>query len=130
MHAFALIFHQWFDCAKELACRKCGCMNYLNPLNNFWQVVFYTVTVLWREEGCTMKYSLNQREILWAKPEEVPKGSGYISLYFLTWVTIQTFSITYAALPFLEDQYWKSWFSVLLGNTGKYCPVDWAILES
>ena len=34
----------------------------------------------------------------------------------------------------LGDQYWKSWFSVLLrqqlGNTGKYCPVDRAIMES
>ena len=80
-----------------------------------------------------MKYSLGLREILRAKPEGFPEGSGYISSYIPTRVTIQTFSITALALTVLGDQYWKSWFSVLLcllDNTGKYCPVDWAILES
>ena len=27
-------------------------------------------------------------------------------------------------------QYWKSWFSILLRQLGKYCLVDWEILES
>ena len=45
-----------------------------------------------------MEYSLRPR----AKPEECPDGSGYISLYILTGVTIQTFSITTPALSFLE----------------------------
>ena len=49
-----------------------------------------TVSVFWREEGCTMKCSLSTR----AKPKGFPEGSGYISLYIPTWVTIQTFSIT------------------------------------
>ena len=40
-----------------------------------------------------MKYSL--REIPSAKPKEFPEGSGYISLYFLTRVTLQTFSIKF-----------------------------------
>ena len=91
------------------------------------------VSVFWQEEGYMMKYSLSSREIPRAKPKGFPEGSGYISLYILTWVTIQTFSITTLALTVLGDQYWKSWFSVLLcllGNTRKYCPVDWAILES
>ena len=52
-----------------------------------------------------MKYSLSPREILKAKPEGFPEGSGYISSYFLTQVTIQTFSITNPALTFLGDQY-------------------------
>ena len=94
---------------------------------------FIIVSVLWWEEGYTMKYSLSPREIPRAKPEGFPEGSGYISLYFLTWVKIQTFSITNPALTFLGDQYLKNWFSVLLrqlGNTGKYYPVDWAIRES
>ena len=92
----------------------------------------YIVYVLWGEEGYTMNYSLSPREIPRPKPEGFPEGPDYISLCFLTQVTIQTFTITNPALTFLGDQYWKSWFSVLLwqlGNTGKYCPVDWAILE-
>ena len=79
-----------------------------------------------------MKYSVSRREILKAKPKVFPEGSGYISSYFLTRVTIQTFLITNPTLTFLGDQYWKSLFTVLLlqvGNTGKYCPVDLAILE-
>ena len=55
-----------------------------------------------------MKYSLIPREIPRAKPEGFPEGSGYILLYFLTRVTVQTFSITNPALTFLGDQYWKS----------------------
>jgi hypothetical protein len=45
---------------------------------------------------------------IWEEPEGFPEGSGYISSYFLTRVTIQTFSITNPALAFLGDQYWKS----------------------
>ena len=45
-----------------------------------------------------MKYSLRPREIQGAKSEGFPEGSGYISLYFPTRVTIQTFSITTQAL--------------------------------
>ena len=53
-----------------------------------------------------MKYSLSPREIPRAKPEGFLEGlSGYISLYFLTLVTIQTFSITNPGLTFLGDQY-------------------------
>ena len=55
-----------------------------------------------------MKYSLSPREIPRAKPEAFLKSTGYISLYFLTQVTIKTFSITNPALTFLGDQYWKS----------------------
>ena len=55
-----------------------------------------------------MKYSLSPREIPRAKPEGFPEGSGYISLYILTIVTIQTFSMTTPGLTFLGDQYWKS----------------------
>jgi hypothetical protein len=51
-----------------------------------------------------MKYSLSSR----AKPEEFPEGSGYISSYFLTRVTIETFSITNPALTIMGDKYWKS----------------------
>ena len=49
-----------------------------------------------------MKYSLSPREIPRAKPEGFPKGTGYISSYILTQVTIQTFSLTTPALTFLE----------------------------
>ena len=41
-----------------------------------------------------MKYSLRPREMPRAKAKGFPEGSGYISSYFLTRVTIQTFSIT------------------------------------
>ena len=41
-----------------------------------------------------MKYSLRPREMPRAKAEGFPDGSGYISSFFLTRVTIQTFSIT------------------------------------
>ena len=39
-----------------------------------------------------MKYSLSPREIPKAEPERFPKGSGYISQYIPTRVTIQKFS--------------------------------------
>ena len=96
----------------------------------FIWLVDYTkhcISVLWQEEGYTMKYRLSLR----AKPKGFPEGLGYISSYFPTLVTKQTFSITTQALTFLGVQYWKGWFSELLrqlGNTGKYCPVDQAIL--
>ena len=51
-------------------------------------------SVLWQEEGYTMKYSLS--------PRGNPKGSGYISSYIPTQVKIQTLSITTPALTFLE----------------------------
>ena len=89
-------------------------------------------TVVWQDEGYSMKYSLSPREIPRSKPKGFPEGSGYVSSYFLTRVTIQTFLITNLALTFLGDQYWKNWFSVLLwllGNTGKFCSVAWAILD-
>ena len=41
-----------------------------------------------------MKYCLSPREIPRAEPEGFPEGSGDISLYTLTLVTIQSFSIT------------------------------------
>ena len=55
-----------------------------------------------------MKYSLSPREILRAKAVGFPEGSGYISLYFLTRVTIRTFSMTNPALTFPGDQNWMS----------------------
>ena len=72
------------------------------------------VSVLWREEGYTVKYSRSPKEIPRAKPKGFPESSGYILAYIPTRVTIQTYSITISKLSFLEDQYWKSWFSVLL----------------
>ena len=69
-----------------------------------------------------MEYSLSPREIPWAKPEGFPKGPGYISLYFPTQVTIQTFSITTPALTFLGDQYWKVDYP--------YCSDSWVIWEN
>ena len=54
----------------------------------------WTVTVLWREEGFTMKYCLSPREFPRAEPGGFPEGSGNISLYTPTQVTIQSFSIT------------------------------------
>ena len=41
-----------------------------------------------------MKYRLSSREILRAEPEGFPEGSGDISSYTPTLVTIQSFSIT------------------------------------
>ena len=92
----------------------------------------WAVSVLWREEGYTVKYSLSTREIPRAEPEGFPKGWGYISLYILTWVIIQTFSISKSftsSIVLLVGQYW-SWFSVFVWQLGyifPYCPVDKAI---
>ena len=55
---------------------------------------YYTVSVLLQEEGYTVKYSLNTREIPRAEPEGFLEGSGNISLYIPTWGVIQTFSIS------------------------------------
>ena len=52
-----------------------------------------------------MKYSLTQGKYQGQSPRDFPRGSGYISSYFPTGVTIQTFSIKTAAFP--------SWLSVL-----------------
>ena len=41
-----------------------------------------------------MKYCLSPREIPRAEPDGFPEGSGNISLYTPTGVTIQSFSIT------------------------------------
>ena len=41
-----------------------------------------------------MKYSLSPKEIPRAEPEGFPEGSGNISMYTPTRVTIQSFSIT------------------------------------
>ena len=49
-----------------------------------------------------MEYCLSLREIPRAKPKGFPKGSGYISLYFPTRVTIHTFSITIQHCPSWE----------------------------
>ena len=68
-----------------------------------------TVFVLWQEEGCTRLYFI-----------VYPDSSHN------TDILENNSSIDHPG-----DQYWKRWFSVLLwqlGNTGKYCPVDWAIL--
>ena len=48
-----------------------------------------------------------QREIPRAKPKGFPESSGYISLYFLTQVTVRTFSITNPSQTLLGDQYWN-----------------------
>ena len=112
--------------------KKCVTFN-----KSFLQFIFkcnlYCICIGMRREIYNEIYSLSPKEISRANPEGFPKGSGYILLYFPTWVPIQSFSITTPALTFLGVKYWKSWFSVLLqqlGKTGKYCPVDWAILES
>ena len=69
-----------------------------------------------------MKYSLSSREIPRACPWDFPKGSGYISLYILTQVTIQTFSITTPAL--------NSW-DINIGRVDSpYCSDSWAIQEN
>ena len=69
-----------------------------------------------------MKYSLSPREIPRAKPEGYPEGSGYISLYIPTQITIQTFSITTPALSFL---------GINIGRVDfPYCYKSWAIREN
>ena len=62
------------------------------------------------------------REILRAEPEGFPEGSGLISLYIMTLVTIQTISITTPALTFLK---------INIGTVDSpYCSDSWAILEN
>ena len=69
-----------------------------------------------------MKYSMSPREIPRAKPKGFPEGLGYISLYILTRVTIQTFSIKTPALSFLE---------INIGRVDSpYCSDSWAIWEN
>ena len=72
--------------------------HFLTPLkfHNNWMGLF------WREEGCTMKYSLSSKEIPRAKREGFPENLGYILWYISNWVTIKPFSITTPALSFLE----------------------------
>ena len=48
-----------------------------------------------------MKYRLSLREIPMAEPKGFLEGSGDISLYTLTRVTIQSFSITSTSQYFL-----------------------------
>ena len=50
-----------------------------------------TVSISWQEEGYTVKYNLQTRDILRAQSEGFSKGSGYISPYISTQVIIQTF---------------------------------------
>ena len=76
-------------------------------------------------------YCDKRRDIQWS-PRDFQRAQAIYHGFFPIWVTIKTFSITTPAFIFLGNQYWKSWFSALLrqlGNTGKYCSVDWAILE-
>ena len=85
----------------------------------------YIISVLWRQDGYTVIYSLSPREIPRAEPEVFPEGSGYISPYILTWVIIQTLSILKSHtsnMSFLLWQYWKSWFSVLVWQLGYIFP--------
>ena len=60
-----------------------------------------------------MKYTLNLREILRAELKRFSEGSGYISTYILTRVTIQTFSITIPVLYWLEIYLY---FTILAGD--------------
>ena len=77
---------------------------------------------LWWDEGYTEKYSLSLWKILRAKPEGFPEGTGYISSYIPTWVTIDTFSITTSAVSFLE---------INIGRVySPYCSISWAIQEN
>ena len=105
------------------------------------------VSVLWREEGYTMKYSLSPREIPRSKPEghseikargkfwswssrEVPsskpdgflEGSCYISLYFPTRVKIQTSQLLL--------QLWPDWEMYIGRVDYQYCSDGWAIREN
>ena len=69
-----------------------------------------------------MKYSLSAREIPRAKRKLFSEGSGYISSYIRTRVTIQTFSITTAALTFLDINIGR--------DDSPYCSDSWAIREN
>ena len=69
-----------------------------------------------------MKYSLSPREIQRAKPEGFSEGSVYISWYNPNQITLQTFSITTAALFFLE---------INIGRVySPYCTDSWAIQKN
>ena len=91
------------------------------------------VSVLWREEGYTVKCSLSTREILRAEPGGFTEGSGYISLYILTWVTIQSFSMSKSYTDSMVHPgraILKSWYPYWSGSWGynlPYCLVDKAI---
>ena len=70
-----------------------------------------------------MKYSLSPRVILRAKQKGFLEGSGYISSYIPTQVTIlKTFSITTPALSFLKINIGRVDFP--------YCFDSWAIREN
>ena len=60
---------------------------WLVECKTYFGQIFQIVSVLGQEEGYAVKYSLSPREIL----REEAEGSGYISQYILTGVTIQTF---------------------------------------
>ena len=83
---------------------------------------------IWRK-----KFDLSQLIIL--EIMRILLAFSYFPTYSEIWspdLPLQTFSIKTPALTFLGEKYWKSRFPVLLqelGNTGKYCPADWAILE-
>ena len=69
-----------------------------------------------------MEYSLSPNEMLRAKPEGFPEGSGYILSYIPTRVTLHTFPITTPALSFLE---------INIGRVNSlYCSNSWAIREN
>ena len=76
-----------------------------------------------------MKYRLSTRKILRAEPKGFPEPSGYISLYILTCVIIQTFSIykSYTVgqgnIERVDSPYWSSSWGYIF----PYYPVDEAI---
>ena len=85
--------------------RMCTC-RYSTTTWQVIQLIFCNVTVLWREEGYTMKYCLSPRKSPRAQPKQFSEGSGNISLYTLTQVTIQSFSITSTSQYFLVLTQW------------------------
>ena len=62
--------------------KTCLYCHYCPTTTTVTTVTTIIVSVLWREEGYTVKYSLNPREIPRAEPDGFPEGSGYISLAF------------------------------------------------
>ena len=84
-----------------------------------------------------MKYRLSPREIPRAEPEGFPEGSGDISSYTPTRVTIQSFSITSTSQYFLvlgpteakKPQYEKI-FTSRIDNTRKYSHLELTIREN
>ena len=64
------------------------------PSSQVLKYLWNIVSVLWREEGYTVKYSLTLRKIPRADAKGFPEGSGYISQHIPNWVTIRTFSFT------------------------------------